>query len=92
MNKWFFLTPSQQLQIQNMDPLFRQELGTAIANNYAAGLAVNFTKEEISMNEVPDKKEVIVHGLEQWQDLTTDPASDMLSIPLMIRIQYRYMN
>ena len=92
MNKWFNLEPSQQLQIQNMDQIFKQELGTAIANNYAVGLAVNFTKEEIRINEVPDKKEVVVHGLEQWQDLIPDPASDLLSIPLMIRIQYRYMN
>lgn len=92
MTKWFNLEPNQHLQIQHMDPLFRQKLGTAIANNYAVGLAVNFTKEEIRINEVPDKKEVVVHGLEHWQDLIQDPASDLLSIPLMIRIQYRNMN
>lgn len=92
INKWFDLEPSQQLQIQQMDQLFRQQLGTAIANNYATGLALNFTKEEIRIDQVPDKKEVVVHGLEQWQDLIQDPASDLLSIPLMIRIQYRYMN
>lgn len=92
MSKWFNLETSQQLQIQNMDPLFRQELGIAIANNYAAGVAVNFSKENIRIDKVPDKKEIAVHGLEQWQDPIPDPASDLLSIPLMIRIQYRYID
>ncbi|KKX51130.1 hypothetical protein [Sphingobacterium sp. IITKGP-BTPF85] len=56
LNKWFNLTTSQLSQLQNMDPAFKQELANAIANNYAAGLTVNFIKEDKDEQEVPDKK------------------------------------
>lgn len=88
MMKWFMLTASQQLQLQNMDATFRQELANAIANTYAAGLTVNFIKEDKNDGNVPDKKQLIVHGLDQWQEqLETIPTSELV-IPLMIRIQY----
>jgi hypothetical protein len=87
MMKWFMLEPSQQLQLQNMDPTFRQELANAIANNYAAGLTVNFLKEDKGGN-VPDKKQIVVHGLEEWQEPLETTSTSMVVIPLMIRIQY----
>ncbi len=87
LNKWFNLTASQLSQLQNMDPAFKQELANAIANNYAAGLTVNFIKED-KEEEVPDKKSMVVHGLDEWQDPLGSHLTNMLILPLMIRIQY----
>ncbi|MNY55070.1 hypothetical protein D3C86_1910150 [compost metagenome] len=81
------LTTSQLSQLQNMDPAFKQELANAIANNYAAGLTVNFIKED-KEEEVPDKKSMVVHGLDEWQDSVGSHLTNMLILPLMIRIQY----
>lgn len=88
LHKWFNLTASQLLQLQNMDPVFKQELANAIANNYAAGLTVNFIKEDKDEEEVPDKKNMVVHGLDEWQDYVGNHLTNMLILPLMIRIQY----
>lgn len=86
LQKWLNLTTSQLSQLQNMDPAFKQELANAIANNYAAGLTVNFIKED--KEEVPDKKSMVVHGLDEWQDPVGSHLTNMLILPLMIRIQY----
>ncbi|MEN5055883.1 hypothetical protein [Sphingobacterium kitahiroshimense] len=88
LRKWFNLTASQLSQLQNMDPTFKQELANAIANNYAAGLTVNFVKEDKDEEKVPDKKNVVVHGLDEWQDPVGSHLTNMLILPLMIRIQY----
>lgn len=88
LNKWFNLTSIQLSQLQNMDPAFKQKLANAIANNYAAGLTVNFIKEDKDEQEVPDKKNMVVHGLDEWQDPVGSHLTNMLILPLMIRIQY----
>lgn len=87
LNKWFNLTASQLSQLQNMNTAFKQELANAIANNYVAGLTVNFIKED-KEEEVPDKKSMVVHGLDEWQDPLGSHLTNMLILPLMIRIQY----
>ena len=89
MNQWFALTTRQLQQIQTMDPDFKQKIAIAIANtnNYQAGYIVNFTKEDPG-EDIPDRKETQVFGLEDWQDPNNDANLKTLPIPLMIRISY----
>jgi len=92
MNDWFALTPSQQLSVQTMDATFKQQLATAIANNYQAGNLVNFSKEEKDGDEIPDRKETEVFGLEAWQTSSSVISALTQPVPLMIRISYRSLN
>ncbi|WP_293942759.1 MULTISPECIES: hypothetical protein [unclassified Sphingobacterium] len=87
MNQWFALTTSQQQQIQSMDPDFKQKIAIAIANTYQAGYIVNFTKED-QEEDIPDRKETQVFGLEDWQDLNDNATLKTLRVPLMVRISY----
>lgn len=87
MNQWFALTTSQQQQIQSMDPDFKQKIAIAIANTYQAGYIVNFTKEDQD-EDIPDRKETQVFGLEDWQDLNDNTTLKTLRVPLMVRISY----
>jgi len=87
MNQWFALTMRQQQQIETMDPDFKQKIAIAIANNYQAGYIVNFTKEAPG-EDIPDRKETQVFGLEDWQDLNDSANGKTLRTPLMIRISY----
>lgn len=87
MNQWFALTTRQQQQIQAMDPDFKQKIAIAIANTYQAGYIVNFTKED-SGEDIPDRKETQVFGLEDWQDLNDSVNEKTLRVPLMIKISY----
>ncbi|WP_286857495.1 MULTISPECIES: hypothetical protein [Sphingobacterium] len=87
MNQWFALTIRQQQQIQTMDPDFKQKIAIAIANTYQAGYIVNFTKESPG-EDIPDRKETQVFGLEDWQDLNDSANLKTLRVPLMIRISY----
>ncbi|RKO72140.1 hypothetical protein D7322_08600 [Sphingobacterium puteale] len=87
MNQWFALTMSQQQQIETMDPDFKLKIAIAIANTYQAGYIVNFTKEDPG-EDIPDRKETQVFGLEDWQDLNDSANGKTLRIPLMIKISY----
>jgi len=87
MNQWFALTTRQQQQIQTMDPDFKQKIAIAIANTYQVGYIVNFTKDDPG-EDIPDRKETQVFGLEDWQDLNDSANGKTLRIPLMIRISY----
>nr|WP_288810485.1 hypothetical protein [uncultured Sphingobacterium sp.] len=87
MNQWFALTTSQQQQIQTMDPDFKEKISIAIANTYQAGYIVNFTKEDPG-EDIPDRKETQVFGLEDWQNLNDNATLKTLRVPLMVRISY----
>lgn len=87
MNQWFALTMRQQQQIETMDPDFKLKIAIAIANTYQAGYIVNFTKEDPG-EDIPDRKETQVFGLEDWQDLNDSANGKTLRIPLMIKISY----
>lgn len=87
MNQWFALTVRQQQQIETMDPDFKLKIAIAIANTYQAGYIVNFTKEDPG-EDIPDRKETQVFGLEDWQDLNDSANGKALRIPLMIKISY----
>ncbi|WP_104381732.1 hypothetical protein [Sphingobacterium sp. HMA12] len=87
MNQWFALTTRQQQQILTMDPDFKQKIAIAIANTYQAGYIVNFTKED-QEEDIPDRKETQVFGLEDWQDPNDNTTLKTLRVPLMVRISY----
>jgi len=86
MDDWFNLSYSQRQSIQSMDSVFKQQLATAIANNYANGHPINFTKGEKG-DGIPDWKETIVLGLEDWQQ-PDNPNTQEDSTPLRIKIRY----
>ncbi|WP_447769318.1 hypothetical protein [Sphingobacterium faecium] len=88
INKFFSFTTNQLVQLQSMDLIFKQELAYAIANSYAAGVMVVFSKDDKDDDEVPDKKSIVVHGLDKWQAPLETSSATMIVTPLMIRIHY----
>ncbi len=80
----FNLQAHQLAQLAVMPISFQNKLGRAIANYTTWGLAVQFQKDE-KKDEDPEFKDLIIQGLEQWQD----EARIALLTPLFIRIVYR---
>lgn len=80
----FNLDPHQVIQLYNFPNGFRKQLGTAISNYLMQGNVLQFQKEDKGDEEDPDFKEVMVHGLDEWQD----GVATMMFTPLFIRISY----
>jgi len=88
INKFFSFTTNQLVQLQSMDLIFKQELAYAIANSYAAGVMVVFSKDDKEDDEVPDKKSIVVHGMDKWETPLETSSANRIVTPLMIRIHY----
>ncbi|APU97850.1 hypothetical protein BV902_17200 [Sphingobacterium sp. B29] len=80
----FNLDPHQVIQLYNFPNGFRKQLGTAISNYLMQGNVLQFQKDDKGDEEDPDFKEVMVHGLDEWQD----GVATMMFTPLFIRISY----
>ncbi|WP_418360356.1 hypothetical protein [Sphingobacterium detergens] len=84
MEQNFKLKSYQLAQLNNLPAEFRKQLGHAISNYLMQGYVLQFQKDEKEAED-PDFKELVVHGLEQWQDVNME----MALTPLFIRISYR---
>ncbi|WP_313419335.1 hypothetical protein [Sphingobacterium multivorum] len=80
----FDLKSHQVEQLYNFFPGFRKQLGTAISNYLMQGNVLQFQKEDKGDDDDPDFKELMVHGLDEWQD----GVATMMFTPLFIRISY----
>ena len=81
----FNLKSYQVDQLHNLPEEFREQLGTAISNYLMQGNVLQFQKDEKGDEEDPEYKDLIVHGLDEWQDAVVG----MSFTPLFIRISYR---
>ena len=80
----FDLKPHQVEQLYDFSPGFRKQLGTAISNYLMQGNVLQFQKEDKGDDDDPEFKELMVHGLNEWQD----GVATMMFTPLFIRISY----
>ncbi|WP_088161823.1 hypothetical protein [Sphingobacterium sp. G1-14] len=80
----FNLDPHQVIQLYNFPNGFRKQLGTAISNYLMQGNVLQFQKEDKGDDDDPEFKELMVHGLDEWQD----GVATMMFTPLFIRISY----
>lgn len=81
----FNLKTHQVQQLYKLSAGLREELGTAISNYLMQGNVLQFQKDEKGDEEDPEFKDLMVHGLDEWQDGMTR----MTFTPLFIRISYR---
>jgi hypothetical protein len=81
----FNLKPHQVQQLYDFPDGFRKQLGTAISNYLMQGNVLQFQKDDKGDDDDPEFKELMVHGLDEWQDAVVR----MTFTPLFIRISYR---
>ncbi|WP_286884285.1 MULTISPECIES: hypothetical protein [Sphingobacterium] len=82
----FNLKPHQVQQLYDFPHGFRKQLGTAISNYLMQGHILQFQKDDKGDDDDdPEFKELMVHGLDEWQDA----VMRMMFTPLFIRISYR---
>ena len=81
----FNLKPHQVQQLYDFPPGFRKQLGTAISNYLMQGNILQFQKDDKGDDDDPEFKELMVHGLDEWQDAVVRKTFT----PLFIRISYR---
>lgn len=81
----FNLKPHQVQQLYKLSDTDRKQLGTAISNYLMQGNVLQFQKEDKGDDDDPEFKDLIVHGLDEWQDV----GVRMTFTPLFIRISYR---
>lgn len=82
----FNLKPHQVQQLYDFPHGFRKQLGTAISNYLMQGNILQFQKDDKGDDDDdPEFKELMVHGLDEWQDAVVQ----MTFTPLFIRISYR---
>lgn len=81
----FNLKPHQVQQLYKLSDTDRKQLGTAISNYLMQGNVLQFQKDEKGDEEDPEFKDLMVHGLDEWQDVVVR----MTFTPLFIRISYR---
>ncbi|WP_336835913.1 hypothetical protein [Sphingobacterium siyangense] len=81
----FNLKAHQVQQLYDFPHGFRKQLGTAISNYLMQGHILQFQKDDKGDDDDPEFKELMVHGLDEWQDT----AVRLAFTPLFIRISYR---
>ncbi|WP_426791752.1 hypothetical protein [Sphingobacterium sp. WOUb80] len=81
----FNLDPHQVIQLYEFPHGFRKQLGTAISNYLMQGNILQFQKDDKGDDDDPEFKELMVHGLDEWQDT----AARLAFTPLFIGIFYR---
>lgn len=81
----FNLKTHQVQQLYDFPYGFRKQLSTAISNYLMQGNILQFQKEDKGDDDDPEFKDLIVHGLDEWQDVVVR----MTFTPLFIRISYR---
>lgn len=81
----FNLKPHQVQQLYDFSHEFRKQIGTAISNYLSQGNVLQFQKEDKGHKEDPEYKDLMIHGIDEWQDGVTTA----LLTPLFIRISYR---
>ncbi|MDF2852819.1 MAG: hypothetical protein K0S31_3504 [Sphingobacterium multivorum] len=81
----FNLKTHQVQQLYKLSDTDRKQLGTAISNYLMQGNVLQFQKEDKGDDDDPEFKDLIVHGLDEWQDVVVR----MTFTPLFIRISYR---
>ncbi len=80
----FNLKTHQVQQLYKLSDTDRKQLGTAISNYLMQGNVLQFQKDDKGDDDDPDFKELMVHGLDEWQDAVVR----MRFTPLLIRISY----
>jgi len=85
MERNFNLKPHQVQQLYKLSDTDRKQLGTAISNYLMQGNILQFQKDDKGDDDDPEFKDLIVHGLDEWQDV----GVRMTFTPLFIRISYR---
>lgn len=80
----FNLKPHQVKQLYKLSDTDRKQLSTAISNYLMQNRVLQFQKDA-KEDDDPDYKDLMVHGLDEWQD----GATIALLTPLFIRISYR---
>jgi len=80
----FNLKPHQVRQLYGFSHRFRKQLGTVISNYLTQGNVLQFQKDAKD-KEDPEYKDLMIHGIDEWQDGVTTA----LLTPLFIRISYR---
>lgn len=85
MERNFNLKPHQVQQLYKLSDTDRKQLGTAISNYLMQGNVLQFQKEDKGDDDDPEFKDLMVHGLYEWQDAMVR----MTFTPLFIRISYR---
>lgn len=80
----FNLKTHQVQQLYKLSDTDRKQLGTAISNYLMQGNVLQFQKEDKGDDDDPEFKDLIVHGLDEWQDVVVP----MTFTPLLIRISY----
>jgi len=81
----FNLKTHQVQQLYKLSDTDRKQLGTAISNYLMQGNVLQFQKEDKGDDDDPEFKDLMVHGLDEWQDVVVR----MTFTPLFIRISYR---
>lgn len=81
----FNLKAHQVQQLYEFPQGFQKQLGTAIGNYLMQGNILQFQKDDKGDVDDPEFKELMVHGLDEWQDTVVRLAFT----PLFIRISYR---
>ncbi len=81
----FNLKTHQVQQLYKLSDTDRKQLGTAISNYLMQGNILQFQKDDKGDDDDPEFKELMVHGLDEWQDAVVR----MTFTPLFIRISYR---
>ncbi len=80
----FNLKPHLMKQLYDFPYGFRKQLSTAISNYLMQGNILQFQKDDKGDDDDPEFKELMVHGLDEWQDVVVR----MTFTPLFIRISY----
>lgn len=80
----FNLKSRQVEQLYKLSDTDRKQLSTAISNYLMQGNVLQFQKEDKGDDD-PEFKDLMIHGLDEWQD----GATIALLTPLFIRISYR---
>lgn len=80
----FKLKPHQMEQLNKLSAELRNQLSVAISNCLMQGNRLQFQKDAKD-KEDPEYKDLMIHGIYEWQDGVTTA----LLTPLFIRISYR---
>ncbi|MDR3006865.1 MAG: hypothetical protein LBV59_02960 [Sphingobacterium sp.] len=84
MENNFNLKPHQMEQLNKLSAELRNQLSVAISNCLMQGNRLQFQKDAKD-KEDPEYKDLMIHGIYEWQDGVTTA----LLTPLFIRISYR---
>ncbi|WP_400261318.1 hypothetical protein ACFX5U_15495 [Sphingobacterium sp. SG20118] len=83
----FDLHKNQIIQINSMSDSFKSMLAEGIATTWESGQPINFYKETLAEDDVPDAKDIIMS--DPNSPLMMMSSGNPIPLPLMILIRYR---